>query len=138
MKLTNLIIWFRPTWKSKESKKTSLKKTMRNMQRVTVFNSIVDYQSKKQLLCNQTLHLGHWHHSSVGSYSSKHESQWLSSVFLMTKSSFPMKLFEKRLFIGSHFEKLQVRNVLLIKKPFNHVNLKSTFNSWRRFNIVRL
>ena len=52
----------------------------------------------------------------------------------MTKSSFPIKLFEKRLFIGSHFEKLQVTNVLLIKKPFNHVNLKSTFNSWRRFN----
>ena len=36
--------------------------------------------------------------------------------------SFAIKLCEGRLFIGSHFENLQLRNVLLIKKPFNHVN----------------
>ena len=36
--------------------------------------------------------------------------------------SFAIKLCEERPFIGSHFEDSQVRNVLLIKKPFNHVN----------------
>ena len=45
---------------------------------------------------------------------------------------------EKRLFIGSHFEKLQVWSVLLIKEPFNHVNLKCIFNSRGSFDIVRL
>ena len=48
------------------------------------------------------------------------------------------KLCEERLFVGSHFEKLQVRNVVLIKEPFNPVNLKSTFYSQGSFDIVRL
>ena len=56
----------------------------------------------------------------------------------MTSSSFPIKLCEKRPSIARHFEKQQVRNILLVKEPCNHVNLKSIFNSRGTSDIVLL
>ena len=62
----------------------------------------------------------------------------ISSNFLMTTRSFPIRLCKERFFFGNYFEKLQLRNFSLIKEPFNHVNLLLTciFNSRGSFDIV--
>ena len=62
-------------------------------------NSVIHYQSKKQLLRNQTLHIGHWSHSSIGSYSPSHEPQWLWSA--PTERVFSQILRDKNMWVLS-------------------------------------
>ena len=128
----------------KDQRKNHLEKLWGTCKVWPVFNSIVHDQSKRQLLWNQTKP------NQTKSWALKPFVSWfivsqpwtrmviISSNSLMTTSSFPIKLSEKRFFIGSHFEKLQVRNILLIKETFNYVNLKSIFNYWENYDIVRL